>query len=99
MVRSTPCRRRSGLSLDVRSPDNALRYAAVDRIVAQARELGAARNVGVDATIGYDASACPSDPRFMALFRDTLAGIGLEPFALPSGAGHDAMSFHGVCPS
>ena len=44
------------------------------------------------------ASAAPSDPAWMARWEKAVTALGLPPFKLPSGAGHDAMKLHEAMP-
>ena len=84
---------RCELFADLRAPDDARLDALVEGSVAAARE--AARGAGCKVTIEprwrYEAIAMSEGPRG-ALTR-AVAGLGLEPFELPSGAGHDAEIF------
>jgi allantoate deiminase len=86
------------LSLDVRSPRDADRLAAVEAIRARAQEIARARGVSVTMDMSYDMPAAPCDPALIELWAQTLTTLGHEDFRLPSGAGHDAMAFRGRIP-
>lgn len=86
------------LSLDVRSPSDADRAEALTRIRARMAEIAQRRGVAADLAISYDMPAAPCDPKLMAMFEGAFAAHGHAPFRLPSGAGHDAMSFRGRIP-
>jgi len=86
------------LSLDVRSPSDADRAEALTRIRARIAEIAGRRGVAADVSISYDMPAAPCDPRLMDVFERALVAQGHAPFRLPSGAGHDAMSFRGRIP-
>lgn len=86
------------LSLDVRSPSDAVRRRAVEGIVAGARAIAARRRLEISVDIAHDAPAAPCDPGLVAGLERTVRACGLPAVRLPSGAGHDAMAFHGVLP-
>jgi acetylornithine deacetylase/succinyl-diaminopimelate desuccinylase-like protein len=46
----------------------------------------------------FELTASPCDDRLQRQFADAIAAQGLPVRHLPSGAGHDAMSFPAVCP-
>lgn len=80
-------------TLDVRSPSDAKRKAALADIKAKIEVIAAQRQVKAHIAITYDAPAATCD----AVLSDALAGAiaaeGLTPRRMPSGAGHDAMAF------
>jgi beta-ureidopropionase / N-carbamoyl-L-amino-acid hydrolase len=84
------------LSLDVRAADNAVRDAAIADLVATMRSIAERRGVSVDIVeIGRHA-AVPCAQRMQSALAQSIAGAGIEPFYLASGAGHDAEQFAGV---
>lgn len=89
---------RARLSLDVRSPRDEDRLQAVDEIRAQIARVAAARGVKAELNIGYDMPAAPCDETLSAAFARSFERLGHPLFRLPSGAGHDAMSFRGRIP-
>jgi allantoate deiminase len=75
-------------SLDVRHPDDAVRAAAVGRLMAHAQEIAASRGIGVRWDTRLDQASTPMDPTLVALLDKAV----LPPaHHLSSGAGHDAM--------
>lgn len=86
------------LSLDVRSPSDADRAEALTQIRARIADIAGRRGVAADVSISYDMPAAPCDPGLMDVFERALVAQGHAPFRLPSGAGHDAMSFRGRIP-
>ncbi len=89
---------RARFTFDVRAPSDALRQRAVSDIRVRIERIARARNVEAAFEITHEAEATPCDPRLSgALERHTFA-LGLDTIRLPSGAGHDAMSFRGVLP-
>ncbi len=85
-------------TLDVRSADDAGRHRAVEDIRRDLARIAAHRGVSCDIEISYDAPAAPCDGALMDLLSRAVDIQGLEAFRLPSGAGHDAMSFRGLWP-
>lgn len=85
-------------SLDVRSPDDAVRKAAVAEIAAAISRIAEVRGLEWDIGWGHEAPAAPCDADLQDRLAASLARLGLEPYRLPSGAGHDAMVFRGILP-
>jgi allantoate deiminase len=84
---------RCELFADLRAPDTARLNALVDGVVAAASAAakGASCAVGIEPRWRYEAVEMSEGPR--GAFERAVAGLGLEPFELPSGAGHDAGIF------
>lgn len=85
-------------TLDIRSASDANRLVAVEDIKRAIVRIAAARGVSCEIDMRYEALAAPCDAGFMAGLSRSVAGVGVEPFELPSGAGHDAMAFRGIWP-
>ena len=85
-------------SVDVRSSDDAARRAAVDALIAEFQAIAARRGVTVAVEMGHDADAAPCTPWVIDHIEEAVRRAGVAPLRLPSGAGHDAMSFAGVLP-
>lgn len=85
-------------TLDVRSSSDERRASAVADIRARIEEIAGRRGVEVSVTLGYQAPAAPCDDRLAGLIAAAVAAHGIEVHRLPSGAGHDAMSFSGTWP-
>ena len=85
-------------SLDLRAPDDALRLSALDDIKAEIARIAARRELKAVIDIAYDAPAAPCDPKLCEALAQAMRRCGHADFRLPSGAGHDAMSFRGVLP-
>jgi len=84
-------------SIDVRSPQDADRHAAVAEVTAAIDALAARRGMAVDLRILYEAAAVPCAPRIIEALTDALPCHGYRPVLLPSGAGHDAMVMAKLC--
>lgn len=73
----------------------ALRQAVTDRIGA----VAAVHGVGHDITEKSWLAPVTLDPEIHALFMDEARALGINPVDMPSGAGHDAQTMQGTCPS
>lgn len=85
-------------TIDVRSPDDAVRKAAVADIAATVSGIAERRGLGCDLVWGHDAPAAPCDGALQVRLAAALEQVGAPVFSLPSGAGHDAMVFRGILP-
>jgi allantoate deiminase len=85
--------RATQFTLDIRSPSDARRLAAVDALKAALTGIASARGIGIDLALDYDAPAAACDPNLMAALSAAIRRGGLDVRELASGAGHDAMSF------
>jgi hydantoinase/carbamoylase family amidase len=84
------------LSLDIRSVDDATRNAAIGDIMAAIDTITKRRRVTANVKELSRHRAVPCAPQMQSAFADAIAGAGIKPFYLPSGAGHDAEMFAGV---
>lgn len=82
---------RCDFSLDIRAGDDATRDAAVADVVATCESIAARRGVELRLTPTMRVPCAPCAPAMMDRLSACVAGAGVEPFRLPSGAGHDAM--------
>ena len=85
-------------SFDIRAPADGVRRAAVEAVRARIAEIARVRNVEALFTPRYEAEATPCDGVLYAGLARAMEKSGITPFHLPSGAGHDVMSFRGLCP-
>jgi allantoate deiminase len=85
-------------AFDVRAPDDALRSRAIEDIAALVARVAEGRGVEAEVELRHVAAAAPCDRQLSALLARSVARNGIEPVFLHSGAGHDAMSFHGILP-
>ena len=85
-------------TLDVRAPDDAVRRRAASDILARFRDIAERRGLELTVEETHDAAAATCTPWIMTQLDAAVAKQGLRPLRLPSGAGHDAMAFSGVCP-
>ena len=89
---------RCQFTLDLRAPTNAQRDALSRDVLAFVDEVAARRGVRFEVEQTLSASAAPSDAAWQARWEAAVRQMGLPAFALPSGAGHDAMKLHQVMP-
>jgi allantoate deiminase len=75
-------------SLDVRHSIDAVRTAAVTRLVRCAEQIGARRGITVSAELHLDQDAVPMDPELTDILERAAGG---KLHRMTSGAGHDAM--------
>lgn len=85
-------------SLDVRAPVDAVRDAAAKDILDKLNEVCRERNLQVTVEETMSAGAAPCAPQWEQGWADAVSSLGLEPFSMPSGAGHDAMKLHEIMP-
>jgi hydantoinase/carbamoylase family amidase len=82
---------RCEFSMDIRAGDDATRDAAVSDVVAECEAIAAHRGVGLSLVTTMQVPCAPCSPRLADCLADCVRAAGVEPFRLPSGAGHDAM--------
>lgn len=85
-------------SLDLRSPSDAVRHAALSRLDAAFTAIAERRGVTVTTQGSYDEPAAACAPGLMDALADGIARLGLSPLRLASGAGHDGLALAGLCP-
>jgi beta-ureidopropionase / N-carbamoyl-L-amino-acid hydrolase len=84
------------LSIDIRAGDDVTRDTAIADVFAAIAEIAARRGVTAETIeIGRHA-AVPCALRIQSALAQAATRAGVEPFYLPSGAGHDAAMFSGV---
>ena len=85
-------------SFDVRAPQDEARLRALADIERAIAEIAARRGVRAAFTPRFEALATPCDRGLRDRLKSAIHERGLTALLLPSGAGHDAMSFRGVLP-
>jgi allantoate deiminase len=81
---------RAELFADLRAPDAASLDALVERATAAAAEAATASACTAEVLPRWRYEPVAMDPATAATVRRAVAGLGLDPVDLPSGAGHDA---------
>jgi allantoate deiminase len=90
---------RVDFTLDARSPDDAVRQAMVQDIVAECQAAAQSRGVELAIEPFMDSPATPMDKDLIGRLETAVRGLGIEPLHLSSGAGHDAVAMANLCPS
>src|SRR5437773_4545948 len=75
-------------TLDVRHPDDTVRRAACESLIARTRETAMRRKLAVEVRATSERASVKCSPRLTALLKQAVAGRALE---VPSGAGHDGV--------
>ena len=86
------------MSIDIRAADDAPRDAAAADVLAEIERIGARRKVTIEVKEIQRAPAVPCSAPLQAQLAAAVKRTGIRPRYLPSGAGHDAVSFSGLTP-
>jgi allantoate deiminase len=86
-------------SLDVRHENDSARHQAVDTLLARAAAIAQRRGLTVASKMLMDQPAVAMDAVLSSLAVDAIRDVGLQPFFMISGAGHDAMILAGRVPT
>ena len=86
------------LGIDLRAETEFVRDQAAAEIKEELEAICARRRCHFDLAVIQDLPATPCDLRLMSLLDFAVTSLGGRPLHLVSGAGHDAISFRGVCP-
>lgn len=79
-------------TLDLRAPDDATYVAGRLAMETAFAQLAHDRGVSLNIVTDYEASATPCSAKMQNTLAAALSSLGIEPFRLPSGAGHDAQT-------
>ena len=85
-------------TLDLRAPTDPQRDAMVIDVLNQLKEICERRGVRYAIEETMRAAAAPSAPAWQARWERAVQAVGVQPYRMPSGAGHDAMKLHEVMP-
>jgi allantoate deiminase len=85
-------------TVDLRSPSDAARQAALTDMRRNFQAIAAKRQVGVAIEAFYDEAAAVCAPALMEGLEAAIRANGVEPLRLPSGAGHDGLAMAALCP-
>ncbi len=85
-------------TIDMRAAEDRLRGRVAKEILAELSMIAEQRGLSVAVPPTHEAPACPCDPLIMDGLAAAITRAGLPVETLPSGAGHDAMVFAGLCP-
>ncbi len=85
-------------SLDMRAPVDAQRDAMAADVLKELHAICERRGVQLTLELTEKAAAAPSNPAWQARWEAAVRALNLPIFAMPSGAGHDAMKIHKIMP-
>jgi len=85
-------------TLDVRSPSDAVRLAAVARLTKAFEQTAKERNVSMRIQKSYEEAAVTCHPELIEQLSAAVERTGVSPRHLPSGAGHDGLAMVALCP-
>lgn len=85
-------------TLDIRSPDDAVRREAIAALAREFEAIARRRNVTVEKVRSYNEPAVTCDPAIVSALATSVERIGIAPRLLPSGAGHDGLAMAALCP-
>jgi allantoate deiminase len=85
-------------TLDLRDLNQEVSDRVEDRIFEEAKRICRERGVEMNTEVLQRIPPAPCSPEFQAAAKEAFTKLGLEPFYLPSGAGHDAMHLVNICP-
>ena len=86
------------MSIELRSPDDALRERAGVALQSFAHEVAAAHGLSCEITRSYHQPAQPCDPALSQQLTEAVRATGGRGLTLPSGATHDASAMADLCP-
>ncbi|MDP3604506.1 MAG: 2-oxo-4-hydroxy-4-carboxy-5-ureidoimidazoline decarboxylase [Polaromonas sp.] len=89
---------RCQFTLDLRAPNDMQRDAMVADVLAELKSICERRGVFHTAEQTMRAAAAPSAPAWQQRWERAVNSLGVPKYAMPSGAGHDAMKLHEVMP-
>ncbi len=87
------------LTLDIRSPNDALRETLLNALLDEAARIGQLRGVAFSSDIFYSIAATPCDTHLRNVLAGAVEAVQGRVLLLPSGAGHDAIAIAERWPS
>jgi allantoate deiminase len=85
-------------TLDIRSPSDDVRQAALDALVRAFHAIAERRGLELSIERFYDEPAAACAAWMMRALEDSVVRLGFRPMRLPSGAGHDGLAMISLCP-
>ncbi|MDB5458888.1 MAG: amidase, hydantoinase/carbamoylase family [Caulobacteraceae bacterium] len=86
------------MGVDLRASNRPVRDAAAEQIKTRLAQIARERGVALEFTVVQDLPDTPCDPRLVRVMTEAVEAVGVAPFQLVSGAGHDAMAVSGLAP-
>jgi allantoate deiminase len=85
-------------TLDLRSPSDAARKAAIQRFDREARAIAARRKLTLKVEPIHEIATTPCDAQLQDRLAQAVEAVGARAIKLPSGAGHDGLMLSKICP-
>jgi allantoate deiminase len=85
-------------TLDLRSPSDAARKAAIQRFEKEAHATAVRRKLTLKAEPIHEIATTPCDAQLQERLAKAVAAVGARAIKLPSGAGHDGLMLSQICP-
>lgn len=86
----------ANFTLDVRAANDEQLDSAIQDIQQQFNDISVARNVSIGVECTHDAPATPCSADLITQLSSAVSRQSIQPFTLPSGAGHDAMAIASI---
>lgn len=86
-------------TLDVRHASDGARTKSVNAFLSTAAEIAARRNISLTSSTKFVQAATPMDPFLVQEIEMAVSKVGVTPYRMVSGAGHDAMILAEKVPS
>jgi allantoate deiminase len=86
------------IGIDLRAASRAVRDAAAEKIQARLMAICDSRGIDLEFSIVQDLQDTPCDERLVNFMSGAIEAVGVTPFTLVSGAGHDGMAVRALCP-
>jgi allantoate deiminase len=88
---------KADFTIDIRAPEDAIRIAAVEELLAEMKAICGRRGVAVQLRKTHEGGVAACAPWLMAQIGAAIAAEGMAVRKLPSGAGHDGMAIVDLC--
>jgi allantoate deiminase len=86
------------MGIDLRASNRPVRDAAAEQIRLRLTQIAQDRGVTLEFAVVQDLPDTACDERLVRVMADAVEAVGVEPFHMVSGAGHDAMTVNGLAP-
>lgn len=86
------------ISIDVRALDRGVRDEAAGAMRARIGEIARGRGIGLTFSEAQDLQPAPCSPELTDMLASVISDMGIRPFRLTSGAGHDAGALATITP-
>ena len=86
------------IGIDIRAGAREVRDDAAAKVKTRLQAIADARKLALSFTVVQDLDGCPCDPGLSQLLDQAVASVGVKPYHLLSGAGHDGMALCDLAP-